>query len=136
MVEALFAFLEEHGLSGVVPTHQFLRAHGASSLSQAILDHGGSQRVAERLGLDYQSQSPGYWRDWETFAAAMEKFMREQGQPGVLPTQLQLRQAGRADLEGAIRFHGGMKVVVERGGWQRVRIKPHPGPHHTGEIKL
>lgn len=119
VAEALFAFLEGYGLSGVVPTHQFLRTHGARSLSQAIIDHGGSQHVAERFGLDYQSKSPGYWRDWETIAAAMEKFMREQGQPGVLPTQPQLRQVGRADLEAAIRFHGGMKGVAKRGGWRR-----------------
>lgn len=58
VAEALFAFLEEHGLSGGMPTHQFLRTHGASSLSQAILNHGGSQRVAERLGLDYHRKSP------------------------------------------------------------------------------
>ena len=132
VAEALFSFLEEHGLSGGIPTHQFLRTHGASSLSQAILNHGGSQRVAEQLGLDYQGKSPGYWRDWETFATAMEKFIREQGQPGVMPTQPQLRQAGRADLEGAIRFHGGMKAVEERGGWQSTRSKPHSRRHAEG----
>jgi hypothetical protein len=133
VAEALFAFLEEYGLSGIVPTHQFLRTHGASSLSQAILNHGGSQRVAERLGLDYRSKAPGYWRDWETFAAALEKFMREQGQPGVIPTQPQLRQAGRADLEAAIRFHGGMKAVAERGDWQRGRTKPHLKLHSSNK---
>ncbi len=59
VAEALFAFLEEHELSGVIPTHQFLRTHGASTLSQAILNHGRSQRVAEQLGLEYRGKSPG-----------------------------------------------------------------------------
>jgi len=133
VAEALFVFMETHEVSGVIPTHQLLRAQGASTLSRAILNHGGSQYVAEQLGLAYHEKSPGHWHEWTTFAQAIETFMAEQGQTGVLPTQTQLRQAGRTDLEAAIRLHGGMKTVAKRGSWQRARSKPRRIGGSAGE---
>lgn len=118
VIAALLTFIEEEGLGGMMPTHQMLRTNGANSLSNAILNHGGSQAIAEQLGLDYAEKSPGYWRDWATLCRELEAFMDISGQPGVLPTQRQLREAGRNDLVAAIRFHGGVKAVAVRGQWR------------------
>lgn len=123
VAEALFAFMETEGLAGVIPTHRLLRASGATSLSKAVLNHGGSQQVAGRLGLAYHEKSPGYWRDWDGVRQELEAFMQVYGEPGVLPTQTQLRQAGRSDLIAAIRCQGGAKPVAQRGGWRLARRK-------------
>ena len=115
--------METEGFAGVIPTHRLLRASGATSLSKAVLNHGGSQQVAGRLGLAYHEKSPGYWRDWDGVRQELEAFMQVYGEPGVLPTQTQLRQAGRSDLIAAIRCQGGAKPVAQRGGWRLARRK-------------
>ncbi len=49
--------------------------------------------------------------------------MREEGQPGVLTANPNYVRRVGVNLEVAIRLHGGIKAVAERGGWRRVRSK-------------
>eukprot|EP00302_Diacronema_sp_CCMP2436_P030807 CAMPEP_0179937418 /NCGR_PEP_ID=MMETSP0983-20121128/14310_1 /TAXON_ID=483367 /ORGANISM="non described non described, Strain CCMP 2436" /LENGTH=565 /DNA_ID=CAMNT_0021843127 /DNA_START=29 /DNA_END=1726 /DNA_ORIENTATION=- len=43
-----------------------------------------------------------------------ELLLREEGSPGVMPTQLQLQSHGRHDLETAIRAHAGGRMALAR----------------------
>jgi hypothetical protein len=96
-----------------------------------------------------QRREAGYWRDLALVEAALREFMRDQDaaaataaaaaaaaaaepgadeggvgaarkRPASLPTQKELRDAGRVDLAQAItEFHGGFAAVGERLGFRR-----------------
>ena len=57
----LLVFIEEHGISGVMPTYKQLQQAGRSDLASVIPNNGGCQSVAEQLGLTYAKRRTGYW---------------------------------------------------------------------------
>jgi hypothetical protein len=64
--------------------------------------------VAERLGVTTRAAKPdGYWHEEQTIPQELLDFVKEQGTPGCMPTQLALARAGRNDLAIAISRYGG-----------------------------
>jgi len=66
----LFAFISEHGTTGVMPTQNELQKAGHRVLALAINKHGGLMVVAKRLGLKrLNTDKPkgylftGFWSD-------------------------------------------------------------------------
>jgi len=64
--QELLAFIQEHGIAGVMPALEQLNKLGRSDLVSAIAKHGKSHTVAKRLGLqlDYTAKPSGYWKDF------------------------------------------------------------------------
>lgn len=111
----------DSGVEGTFPTLKELRTAHRSDIAEAIKRHGGVAHVADRLGLLPRSQKrpAGYWKEWERVEAALVDFMAASGGAGdgSLPSQGELRQAGRSDLSEAITdYHGGFRAVAARLG--------------------
>jgi hypothetical protein len=72
--------------------------------------------VAERLGLERRSwrKPRRYWQNPANVDRDLLAFIAEHGQPGVMPTQQQMVQAGRADLSLAITRSGGQRAAAAR----------------------
>lgn len=113
----LLSFIAANGTAGVMPTHVQLQLAGRSDLLSAIARHHGSMHlVAERTGLVV---ADGYaFRDWlefENLAREVRAFIAQSGgAPGVMPTSLELRKAGRYDLHCAVQLHRGFFNVARR----------------------
>ncbi len=121
-----------------MPTLKELREHRRSDIVEGIKQHGGVRKVAQRLGLKSRSQKreSGYWKDWARVEREVLKFMqgrsRRRGkllskEPRheapvprenlMMPSQGELREAGRADLAEAITdYHGGFREVAKKLG--------------------
>jgi len=120
-----------------LPSQKELRQSGCSSLASAIDVHGGLAVFSGLLGVRLSARrSNGYWQDFEVLSRALTPYLRSVNVGNAtrggkdcaavfLPTQRQLRDAGRADLLRAIRCHGGSAAVARRmgigvrrgGGW-------------------
>jgi hypothetical protein len=98
----LLVFIKENGTSGVMPTATELTKAGRSSLAAAIQKHGGQQSVAEKLGLRYSKKQDGFWSD-ANLKRELFIFIKGYGTPGVMPTNEELKTAGRFDLAKAIQ---------------------------------
>ena len=116
----LRSWITAHGLPETMPTQQMLRQAGQPGLSTAITKHGGSQAVAQQLGLTYTytSKPAGYWNDFNNIEQAVNAFIEEHGTPGIMPTRGELRNAGWHDLEIALGKHGGSLAIAEQLGFQ------------------
>ncbi len=117
--KALSAYIAEHGIPGVMPTHSELQRAGQSSLSIVITKkHGGVAHVAERLGLQLPSTAKpsSYWDDIAHIELAIREFNEARRMPGVMPTGSELKKAGRTDLASAITNHGGFPALAEQFG--------------------
>ncbi|MEW5858037.1 MAG: hypothetical protein AB1861_11740, partial [Cyanobacteriota bacterium] len=112
----VFAFIEERGTTGVMPTSEELRKASKSSLAAAISQHGGFSVVAERLGLTYATKSYGYWKEFSNVEYEVFKFIKKQGTPGMMPTSQELTEAGQSSLVVAIQKYGGCQLVAEQLG--------------------
>ena len=112
----LLAFIQEHGTSGVMPTHEELTEARRSDLVNGIRKHGGQQSVAEQLGLTYAKKRQHYWKDFSNLKRELLAFIEEHGTPGVMLTHEELQKVERSDLSTAIRKHGGISVVAEKLG--------------------
>ncbi|MBD1926932.1 hypothetical protein H6F74_11825 [Trichocoleus sp. FACHB-90] len=112
----ILAFIQESGTLGVMPTHEELMKAGRTGLASVVQKHGGWQSVAERLGLTYAKKRSGYWEDFLSVEREVFAFIEKFGTFGVMPTGDELREAGRSDLENAMRKHGGFSIVAERLG--------------------
>ncbi len=102
--------METLGLDGVMPTEAQLRKQNLSSLSDALHEMGGYAAVAARLGLK-TSKPKGYWLQFENVVAELKAFLGDTVK--ALPTQAELRKAGRTDLISAMQAHGGMQRFAE-----------------------
>ena len=118
VAEALRTFIADHSETGVMPTLSRLKEYGHHGLCHAIRLHGGSTAVAGRLGLvEVEYRHPDhYWDDFAVLRLAIQEFLEEHGLSGKLPGKKMLTQAGRQDLIGAIRLHGGWRVVARKLG--------------------
>jgi hypothetical protein len=102
--------VETLDLDGVMPTEAQLRKQNLSSLSDALHEMGGYAAVAAKLGLK-TSKPKGYWLCFENVVTELKTFLGETVQ--ALPTQAELRKAGRTDLISAMQAHGGMQRFAE-----------------------
>eukprot|EP00284_Hemiselmis_tepida_P014932 CAMPEP_0174923502 /NCGR_PEP_ID=MMETSP1355-20121228/6627_1 /TAXON_ID=464990 /ORGANISM="Hemiselmis tepida, Strain CCMP443" /LENGTH=435 /DNA_ID=CAMNT_0016169195 /DNA_START=1 /DNA_END=1305 /DNA_ORIENTATION=- len=115
-VEAeILQLVDKLELDGVMPTEAQLRANSLSSLSDALQkDLGGFAAVAARLGLKC-SKPRGFWKDFDNVVGELKAWM-EGTRCTTLPTQAELRAAGRTDLISAMQQHGGMVAFAEHLG--------------------
>lgn len=103
--------------NGGMPTLKELRNANRSDIAEGVAQHGGVRIVAQRLGLQPRSRAKlrGYWDDGDTVDTALRAFIAEHGNNG-MPTQRELRDAGRADLADALVRHGGLRAAAGRLG--------------------
>lgn len=137
----LHAFLNAHKDDvpvGSMPTQKILRKFKRSDIVEGIEQHGGTAKVAEKLGLAPRkaTKSRHYWKDWAKVEDEVRSFVRERDSDPAyieatkkrlttsqyevprMPSQKELRIAGRADLAEAISdFHGGFREVAKRLGF-------------------
>ena len=126
---AILDFISEQGLEDRLPSYQELEAAGHNDLIGAIVRYGGIQELTKRLNLKTASeQKPaGYWQEFRHLRAELREFIAEHGQPGIMPTVTQLREAEREDLVQAIIFHGGTTAVSQQLGLIRIKVKKPMG---------
>jgi hypothetical protein len=121
------AFIENHGTSGVLPSQGTLKQHGRLDLTNAIRNHGGHKRVAEilnfrrtgnanKLKVASNAKPKPYLSDFQNFERELRAYIKEQGTPGNMPTNPQLRRDRRFGLAKAITSFGGFQAVAERLG--------------------
>jgi hypothetical protein len=125
----LLAFIDEHGVPGVMPTQQLLHRAGRHDLMRGIRVQGGVGVTGDRLGLAHHGRRKphGYWRDPANVDRELLAFVAQHGKQGVMPTQQQMVQAGRADLALAITRSGGQRAVAERLGLRPADPRRAPG---------
>jgi len=124
LAREVYAFVEEHHLSGEMPNAGQLRRAGQSGLARAIDFHGGFWQVANCLGLTPDRKEKGYWTE-ETVDLEVSEYLKLAQIDGMMPTDSELREAGRADLAVAIPRHGsGMLAVAARLGLATRASKP------------
>lgn len=114
----LFAFIEEHKMSGIMPTNDVMRQLGRHDLVNAIQEHGGSRKVAMQLGLEltHNWKPRGYWEIWGNTEREFRTFIEEHGATGVMPTYNDLKNANRIDLIGVVQRWGGFSIIARRLG--------------------
>lgn len=97
-----------------MPTEAQLRKNSLSSLCDAIHEIGGFALVAYRLGLK-TSKPKGFWQDFDNVVTELQGWMEgiEGRKANTLPTQAELRKAGRTDLISAMQLHGGMTIFAD-----------------------
>ena len=108
----LRAWMAEHGDGATMPTMAQLSADEAGQrIRNAIQKYwGGSAGVAERLCLAGARKPAGWWTP-EALRTELGAWMAEHGDGQTMPTQRELRQAGRADLINAVQAQGGAAAV-------------------------
>ena len=88
-------------------------------LAQAISHHGGGSEVSKRMGWKQAYHPPNYWADLDNCREELDAFCREMGAPqGTLPSIYSMQQAGRYDLQRAVRHWGGLAKMAEALGYQ------------------
>lgn len=121
-----------------MPTQKLMRALRRSDIADAIGQHGGSAEVAKQLGLSQSTSKRRkyYWKDWARVEAEVRAFVQQRNSDAVytadrmkrttassagvrrMPSQRELRVAGRADLAEAIYdYHGGFREVAKKLGY-------------------
>lgn len=81
---------------------------------QAISHHGGNPEVSKRMGWKQTYRPPNYWADLGNCKAELDSFCREVGAPqGVVPSVYSMQQAGRYDLQRAVRHWGGLTKLAD-----------------------
>ena len=117
----LFAFIENQGTPGIMPTASALSKAQQRSLVHAIYKHGGFSAVAQQFGLAYERQPAHYWDNFANVEQVFLAFNEEQGALGIMPTVSMLRKAGYSGLADALHKHGGREAVAKRLGWLLTR---------------
>ncbi len=115
----LFAFIDEYGIKGVMPTYNDMASRKRTDLTFAINKHGGMEIVARAFDLDGVRRSPGYWEDFSNVRKELLEFIVKHGEDGAMPTHNDLVSSGRSALSSAINKHGGIPVVAKRLGLER-----------------
>jgi hypothetical protein len=118
--EAVRGFLATSHATKTMPTLAQLNQAGQGDLAAAISRHGGIGTVAQRLGLQLSSSSRpnGYWNDFSHVEQELRSFIEGQGTIGIMPTAVQLENAGYGNLLHGIAKHGGVMAVALRLGLQ------------------
>jgi hypothetical protein len=102
----------------VMPTQKQLIACERWDLVNAL--HrvaGGSDVVAQSLGLRTRQRSKGYWQDFTNLRDELVAFNAQHGQLGQMPSPTLLREVGFSVLLSPINDFGGFFAVAERLGW-------------------
>jgi transposase-like protein len=106
---------EARGELDTIPPARELQDLGQSGLVHAISKHhGGFQAVAEYMGLAVRRKRSQYWYDFENLKQELFAYVQEHGEAGVMPTQVELGQAGKGALSAAIALHGGILEVARK----------------------
>ena len=115
--------IEENDLTSF-PTHEMLKRLGKSTLSKAILDHGGIDFVKENFPeFTPEARSPGTWQDLEYALEQARMLMEERGLE-TLPSSEKLNDLGYSSLGQAIsNYYGGFHVFRKLLGQQRMKRK-------------
>lgn len=114
--DEILDFVAKQGIPGKMPTIVELRKAGHASLVSAIHDyHGDWHRVAQRLDLSISQKPTGYWKEFGNVRREILTFVAEQGVPGMMPTESELKSAGHASLTSAIyQYHGSFGQVAQQ----------------------
>lgn len=106
----LIAFMERHGTLGEIPSSRTLYNFGRTDLYQAILHHGGTREVADRMGLKRK-----FWQDFHNVGQELVDFIAIHGTEGVMPTESEFLEVGRSALNVAIAKFGYSQVAQRLG---------------------
>jgi hypothetical protein len=115
LARELQRFVSEQSKVGLMPRHSELLAAKRSDLSAAIKKHGGSSKVASRLGLKISTKPKGYWEDFANVERELRMFIASHDREGIMPLKDELADAGLGTLAQVIseRF-GGYHTVAKR----------------------
>lgn len=116
--KSLLSFMEQHGAVGEIPSSRTLSNFGRSDLYQAILHHGGSREVADRMGL-----KRNYWQDFSNVGMQLLEFVDKHGTEGMMPTEKEFLEIGRSALNVAVSKFGHSQVA-KRLGFAEPRQSP------------
>ena len=116
--EAVKRYLITSNTTETMPTLTELNQAGQGDLAAAISRHGGIGAVAQRMGLQLGSSSHpnGYWNEFSHVELELRSFIEEQGTSGIMPTAVQLENAGYGNLLHGIAKHGGVTALARRLG--------------------
>lgn len=119
--EEVRLFVSDHGEPGVFPTGALFRELNRADLDNAInRSEGGARAVARRLGLTVAGgRESGYWERDDNLQRGVLDFIRQHGEPGMMPTQKELIAHERWDLVNALhRVAGGIALFAQSLGLQ------------------
>eukprot|EP00210_Caulerpa_lentillifera_P003686 g3519.t1 len=104
-----------HQITSRLPKHHELRQTRCSSLSRAIVEHGGLHVFSKRMGIPCfyeQERKPfRYWTDLNNVEKELNDWCEKHGMKNEFPTREQLRETGANCLSVAIRYHGGIESL-------------------------
>lgn len=106
----LMSFMETHGTPGEIPSSRALNNFGRRDLYQAILHHGGSRAVADKMGL-----KRNYWQDFSNVGMQVLEFVDTHGTDGIMPTEREFHDVGRSALNVAVSKFGHSQVAKRLG---------------------
>lgn len=106
----LRAFMKTHGTPDEIPSSRMTLNYGRSDLYQAILHHGGSRAVADRMGVKLS-----YWQDFFNVGLELLKFIDTHGTEGVMPTETEFLEVRRTSLNLAVSKFGHLQVARRLG---------------------
>lgn len=106
----LMAFIERHGTAGEIPSSRTLNNFGRADLYQAILHHGGTREVADKMLL-----KRNFWQDFHNVGKELLDFISIHGTEGVMPTEREFLEIGRSSLNVAVSKFGYSQVAQRLG---------------------
>lgn len=111
----LRTWMWRHQVNSRLPKHRELKQSGYSSLSRAIVDHGGLIVFASRLGIPCfytRGRRPsGYWSDLRNIEKELKVWFENHSKNDEFPTREELRETGDHCLAEALRYHGGVEEL-------------------------
>mmetsp|Transcript_17545 Transcript_17545/g.43309 ORF Transcript_17545/g.43309 Transcript_17545/m.43309 type:complete len:487 (-) Transcript_17545:374-1834(-) len=124
------------GADGLMPRRAELRSAEAYVIEQAVVDAGGFEAVAGRLGWTNNRRKPrGYWSNLVTVEREVLKFISEHElEPGVMPSRPQFEEFGRFDIARSLAKHGGPAVIAEKIGLLAPRYRPRKTVGSVGSV--
>lgn len=116
LADEIRMFNAQRGVLDRIPTADQLRTAGRGDLQKAISKHhGGFQSVAQRMGLEYNKKTHGYWYDFKNVKKEVFDYIEKNGKSGIMPTKEELTKAGKNALVFAItNTHGGFVEVAQK----------------------
>lgn len=109
--------------TGHLPTESELKSMGYGALVRAIQKHyGGTNNVRIKMGYPLNESPKGYWKNWDNLERELKEVIDEIGH---FPTQKELKDIKRIDINGGIRHYGGMLAVREKMGIKELKRMPN-----------